>query len=208
MRHYPWKDVTGVSVHCRHALTKSCLLLAVSSFGVLFPEFCAEASEREVVTVVLDHFAARTDAYFYDRNSRLAVRRRTIAMGNAAPRYSEINKGEGHCSIPESLYAALVSGNAKDSPAQDLVSPSESWWVMTPAEESEIRPTFPPPPGKESVPVKTVVGLTRPVFSDDGLRALMFLQFLWSIHGAEARYVLAKRNGAWAVVCSQLVFYP
>jgi hypothetical protein len=184
------------------------LLVAVSALGTLLPASCAESSEREVVTVALTHFAARTDAYFYHPSSRLAVRRHTVAMGNEASRYAHVNEGEGHCSISESLYSALVSRNAEAGPAQPLVSPSRSWWVMTPAEEAEIRPALPPPPGKEPIPVKTVVGLTRPAFSDDGARALIFLRFHWSIHEAEARYVVARQNAAWVVECSQLVFYP
>lgn len=128
-------------------------------------------------------------------------------MNDGEAWYQYVNQGEGHCSIPKPLFLALVSRNTKSTAASDLLPQSTKWFVIRAGEEDKINPAWPPPPGVEKrKPIKTLVTLTKPAYSSDGLTALVFLDFAWSIHGADARYVLRRESDRWVVACSQLLF--
>jgi hypothetical protein len=166
------------------------------------------ADDRSVITTVLEHFANRTDAHFYDDSAKLAVWPRTERVRSASFGYDYFNQGEGHCAVERALYESYVKRNAESRSVGNLLGESEKWRRVLATEEKTVSPAFPPPPGIERKPIKTLVTLTRPAYSRDGSLALVVLRFNWSIHGAEARYVVKRSDNAWAVQCSQLVFYP
>jgi hypothetical protein len=91
--------------------------------------------------------------------------------------------------------------------ASTLVSTSPMWRIVDAEEADAIGPGWPQFSDKERDPVKTLVTLTKPGYSTDGNLAFVNLSFVWSIHGAEARYVLKRSGPAWKVACSHLVFY-
>jgi hypothetical protein len=165
------------------------------------------STDRAVVAAALDHFAGRTDAHFYDATAKLAIWPRTEKVRGANFGYEYFNQAEGHCSVARPLYDAFLRRNATSRTVGSLLSDSEKWRRVRPSEEKTISPAFPPPPGVERPPIKTLVALTQPAYSEDGARALIVLNFVWSIHGAEARYVLMRSNEKWVVDCSQLVLY-
>jgi hypothetical protein len=167
---------------------------------------CADSVDREVMVTVLENFGARADAHFYDLSAKLAIAPTTQQLRDGETWYQYINQGEGHCSIPKPLYLDLVTRNAKPAAASELLPKSTKWFLVTPSEMDKINPAFPPPPGVARTPVKTLVTLTKPAYSSNGLTALVFLDFVWSIHGANARYVLRRESDRWVVACSQLLF--
>jgi hypothetical protein len=186
-------------MHLRGGLATLAVVIAANAW--------ADPVDRDVVATVLDHFAARSDAHFYDVEAKLAIQPKTQQMKDGEVWYQYVNEDEGHCSIPKPLYLALVSRNVKSTAAADLLSKSTKWFVVRPGEEDKINPAFLPPPGVEKrKPVKTLVSLTKPAYSSDGLTALVFLGFVWSIHSANARYVLRRESDRWVVACSQLLF--
>jgi hypothetical protein len=91
--------------------------------------------------------------------------------------------------------------------ASTLVSNSPLWRIVDAEEADAIGPGWPQFGDKERDPVKTLVTLTKPGYSADGNQAFVNLSFVWSIHGAEARYVLRRAGPGWEVACSHLVFY-
>ena len=166
----------------------------------------ADAVDRDVLVAVLKHFGARTDAHFYDATAKLAIEPKTQQMKDGETWYQYINEGEGNCAIPKPLYLSLVTRNAKPAAASDLLPKSTKWFFVRPSEVDKINPAFPPPGVEKRTPVKTLVTLTKPAYSSNGLTALVFLDFVWSIHGANARYVLRRETDRWVVACSQLFF--
>jgi len=48
----------------------------------------------------------------------------------------------------------------------------------------------------------------RPGYSKDGQLAIVMFSIPWSIHHADATYVLVRQDGAWKVRVRQFVIYP
>ena len=166
-----------------------------------------DVDDRPALKAVLEHFATRSDAHFYDQSAILAINPKTQETRGRDSDYQYLNQGEGNCGIPESLYLSLRKRNATAIAATKLAGKSPLWRVVSAEEAKVINPAWPPPMGKKREPVKTLVTLTKPGYSADGNSALVNLSFVWSIHGAEARYLLRREGSNWKVTCSQLIFY-
>jgi hypothetical protein len=167
----------------------------------------AEVDDRAVLNTVLEHFSARRDAHFYDISATLAIHEKTEQMHGSDSDYQYLNQGEGNCAIPQPLYLSFRKRNSAPVPSTQLIGKSPLWRVVTDAEAKIINPAWPPSSGVKRPPVKTLVSLTKPGYSVDGQSAFVNISFLWSIHGAEARYVLRRAGVKWEVTCSQLIFY-
>ena len=60
----------------------------------------------------------------------------------------------------------------------------------------------------KGVPVKTAVDIARPAYFDKATTALVHFSFRWSIHRADANYVLRKQPNGWQVACVDVIHYP
>jgi hypothetical protein len=167
----------------------------------------SDADDRAVVTTVLEHFANRRDAHFYDASAILVIIADTDKTRGTDSDYQYLNQGEGNCAIPQPLYLSLRKRNSTPASAAQLAGKSSLWRFVTSKEAETISPAFPPPPGRERELMKTLVTLTKPGYSADERSAFVNLSFLWSIHGAEAQYLLRRVGSSWEVACSHLVFY-
>lgn len=163
-------------------------------------------TDQAVIEAALTHFAARKDAWFYDNSAPLAIWPRIEKSRWTADSYQYFNQGEGNCAVEQSLFEALRKRNQVGGPSSELLAKSDAWRLVRAEEEKTISPAFPPPPGVHRAPIKTLARLSRPGYSVDGSRALVFFSFNWSIHGADAQYVLTRANGTWVVACSHLSF--
>ena len=163
--------------------------------------------DREVLDVVLKHFAARSDAHFYDLDGKLLVWPQT-ASSKGISVYSNLEASEGECPAPRRLYEGLNERNTLPRSAAAVLSQSDEWRLVKGSEEKTIWPTFPAPPdAPKRPPTKTVITLYLPGYSDSGDTALVLFHFVWSMHGAAARYVLQREGPRWEIKCSKLVFY-
>lgn len=166
-----------------------------------------QAPDREIVSTVLKHFAARTDAYFYDLQGVLLIWPAT-ATAKGISMYSGLEATEGECPASPSLYEALHSRNTATRPVSELLDPSGQWRLVKESEKKSVSPALPPPPnGPKRPPTKTLVTLYQPAYSSSGDTALVLFHFVWSMHGAAARYVVQRSELGWEVKCSKLVFY-
>jgi len=167
----------------------------------------ADTDDRAVMKTVLEHFAARRDANFYDDTAILAISPRTQETRGPDSYYRYLNQGDGNCAIPESLYLSLRKRNSTTVAATQLAAKSLLWRVVDVEEANARSPGWPRPGSMELEPVKTLVTLTKPGFSTDGDLAFVNLSFAWSIRSAEAQYLVKRAGSTWEVTCSHLIFY-
>ncbi len=167
----------------------------------------ADTDDRAVLKTVLEHFSARRDANFYDDTAILAISPRTQQTRGPDSDYRYLNQGDGNCAIPESQYLAHRMRNSTTVAATQLAAKSPLWRVVDDEEANARSPGWPRPKDKELEPVKTLVTLTKPGYSTDGDSAFVNLSFAWSIHSAEAQYLVTRAGSRWEVTCSHLIFY-
>jgi len=167
----------------------------------------AAAPDREVIAVVLNHFANRDDASI-GKDGVILLRPRTQQWTDERIRgFCELRDKSGGCAISDELYAELVKRNASEMPASELVGDSQRWRF---ASESELKPdAFGFSYKTESGgPARTLAKVVRPAYSAKGDTAFLMFSYAWSMHSAIAQYIVEKSPNGWVVKCSQLRFYP
>jgi hypothetical protein len=112
------------------------------------------------------------------------------------------------CNVPQELYDRLVARNSAAIPAAPLVSRSKAWRLIRPDELNGDRLAYRLGDlTTDGEPIRTVVHVSLPAYSDSGDTAFVTLHFTWSIHGAVAEYLLKSESNRWKVQCSDLLFY-
>ena len=172
------------------------ILCAVSQAG------CGASRDADVIAATLEHFTARADTMPWHKTgvTLIAAETQSFVPG--------MGRDSAKCNVPQELYDRLVARNSGTIPAAPLVPRSEAWRVIRPDEmvgdSVPFRMIDLTPDGK---PIRTVVRLSVPAYSDSGDTAFVSLHFKWSIHGAVAEYLLKSVGNAWKVECSDLLFY-
>ena len=180
-------------------------LLAVALI-LAVPEALAHGQDREVVEAALEHFGARSDAYFYDPKGLLLIWPETAKWTSG---FGGLEDPQGECPADRALLEVLRTRNSLTRPASDLVEPSTRWRLVKEEEKATMSPGLPlPPNAPKRPPTKTVVTLHQPALSPAEDVALVVFRFAWSMHGAVARYALHRAGSRWKVTCSKLIFYP
>ncbi len=113
------------------------------------------------------------------------------------------------CEVPEDVSDRLAARNAESLAAAPLVTASRKWRLIRPDEMTGDPPRdLLPDKTRAGEPIRTIVYLSAPAFSESGDLAFVLLSFRWSVHEAQARYVLKASGSNWKVQCSDLFFYP
>jgi hypothetical protein len=110
-----------------------------------------------------------------------------------------------NCTIAQELYAAVAERATTEQPVASLVS-NNARWRIAPEKEQVKFPELPPTEFK-GVPVRTLVTVSYPGFSESGDDALVLLSFTHSIHNAIARIRMARSSDVWHAQCVQFNFY-
>lgn len=178
--------------------------ILVSAVLVIVLSSCSRAqSSKDVMTTVLDHFARRMDTSSLDESGVILIDRTVPAWGE--PEFTGLAPMDDQpaCQADQALYDAFVASNSKERMAAEFLGESEMWRLADQQEVDQMPLLVRASDGK---PIKTVVRLYAPAFSEDGKQAFVLLAFTWSIHGAWAGYVVEKAEGHWKVKCSLLNF--
>ena len=169
------------------------------------PAAYGDARDRAVVGAVLQHFAARSDASFYDPKGALLVVNETSKWVKG---FTGLDALDEECPGTQPLYEALRNRNRGVHPVTEVLTPSKDWRSVKREEVTAMSPALPPPQsGGKRPPTKTLVNLHRPAYTESGDVALVVFHFVWSMHGAGARYILDRSGSKWRIRCSKLVFY-
>ena len=111
------------------------------------------------------------------------------------------------CEVSQELLDRLVTRNEVPQPAAPLLVKSKKWRLVRPDDMKGDPPRLWQDETGAGEPVRTVVRLSMPAYSERGDSAVVILSFSWSIHSAIARYVLKSSDSDWRVQCSDLFFY-
>ena len=165
---------------------------------------CGASRDADVIAKTLEHFTARADTMPWHNTgiTLIAAQTQKFVPG--------MGRDSAKCDVPQELYDRFVARNAAALPAAPLVPPSKAWRLIRPDEMEGDPPGYRWRLTNETAdgePVKTLVMLSVPAYSDRGDTAFLKLHFTWSIHGAVAEYVLKSAGSAWKVECSDLLFY-
>jgi hypothetical protein len=178
------------------------VMAAATVFGVN-----AAPNDQEVLTTVLNHFAERDDASI-GKEGPILLRPLTQLWTEERIRgFGGLRDGSDICSIPNEMYAQFAKRNATEATASALVASSSRWRFAT---EGELKPgafgfSYKTSSGS---PARTLAGVVRPAYSDNGDTAFVMFRYAWSMHLAIAQYIAQKTANGWSVKCSQLRFYP
>jgi len=162
---------------------------------------CSGSRDADVIAAALEHFTARTDTMPYHENGVTLIETQTQkwvpGMGDSGAK----------CEVSQELLDGLVARNDARQPAAPLLIRSKSWRLVQPDDMKGDPPILWQDETSAGEPVRTVVQLSMPAYSERGDSAVVMLSFRWSIHGAIARYVLESSGDDWRVQCSDLFFY-
>jgi hypothetical protein len=165
---------------------------------------CDASRDADVITATLEHFTARADTMPWHKTGLTLIAAQTQKF------VPGMGRDSAKCHVPQELYDRFVARNAAALPAAPLVSSSKAWRLIRPDEMEgdppahDLRLTNQTADGE---PVKTVVTLSVPAYSDRRDTVFLKLHFTWSIHGAVAEYLLKSAGNDWKVECSDLLFY-
>jgi hypothetical protein len=174
------------------------ILCGVSQAG------CGASRDADVIAATLEHFTARGDTMPWHKTgvTLIAAQTQKFVPG--------MGRDSAKCHVPQDLYDRFVARNAAALPATPLVSSSKAWRLIRPDEMEGDPPAYRVQVTNQTAegePVKTLVHLSVPAYSDSGDTAFLKLHFTWSIHGAVAEYSMKSVGNDWKVECSDLLFY-
>jgi hypothetical protein len=177
---------------------KTALTLAITFVACA----CSGSRDADVVTVALEHFIARPDTMPYHESGVTLIETQTQkwvpGMGDSGAK----------CEVSQELHDRLVARNAARQPASALLTTSKKWRLIQPDDVKKSDPLLLwHDKTAAGEPIRTVVQLSKPAYSESGDSAVVVLSFRWSIHSATARYVLESSGNDWRVQCSDLFFY-
>ena len=171
------------------------LTLALSLSG------CGGSRDADVIAAALEHFTARSDTMPYHESGM------TLIEGETYKWVSGMGDSGAKCEVAQELYDGLVARNAARQPAAPLLATSKSWRLIQPGDMKGDDSFLFPDKTSAGEPIRTLVRLSMPAYSNNGDAAFVMFSFRWSIHGALARYVLKFSGTDWTVQCSDLFFY-
>jgi hypothetical protein len=164
--------------------------------------------EREAITATLNDFRARDMELLPIKDGVLLIQPVSGRLAKDEPRSYLWSPAELTCKMPRSLATELLRKNGTEVDAASLVKVSKHWRLIDKNDKARgIEDTlfFGSRPGER---VKTVLSIYRPALSPDLNRAFVYFNFRWSIHGADAHYLLEREGNGWKVDCTQFFFYP
>jgi hypothetical protein len=162
----------------------------------------ADPRDQAVFSVVLADFAKRADTHPYDRDGVILIEPRTRKWDPEWLDTLASNPG-GDCPISRAFYGRLIERNRTKQSVDDLFVASPKWRIQ---DQVERHSAFSSPKTKAGGPVRTIIQLSAPAFSESGDAAFVTFEFAWSIHGATAEYLLTRSTDRWSVKCSKLAF--
>ena len=159
-----------------------------------------------IIEIVASHFSARSDTLPYDKNGILLIRGDTPQLSRYSNSEQIVKLGkERGVDLPPQLVSALIKRNQKTVSLKGLLKEQKSFRLATNQETSkpiwDLR-------SKKQPPIKTLASFALPAYSPDHSQAIVRLEFNWSIHSADATYLLTKEKNSWKIISSFLVFYP
>ena len=191
---------------CAHAVR-------MIAFGVLANSCFAQEGKsvdikREVLTVVLRDFHARKLEPLPLEPGILLVHRHSSVLKSGNLRSFMRPPSQQTCKLPSELQSKLIQVNSQTTDAEALVVPTKNWRLIDKSDEDgDIGEKWHLGP-KRGERVKTILSVWRPAISADANLAFVYFSFLWSIHGADAHYLLERKGKGWRVNCTEFFFYP
>jgi hypothetical protein len=200
-------------------MKSSSLLLLIPVFGALAAEpaplsceqagrtdTCASYSELQtdqtVLRAALQHFAERTDTSSMNENGVLLIAARSMPVdARQADSVTAEPFENANCKNRQSFRDSLLERNTRERRVAGFVGKSSRWRVVSGDDEPAL------PIGVSADDVKTSLRLSFPAYRPHGRAALVRFLFTWSIHSAEAIYMLEQHGNGWRVSCSDLFFY-
>ena|SRR5690242_9206951 len=176
---------------------RACILLM--SFLLTIPSAGAESSRVEVIDTALAHFAGRKDTMLLKEEGVLLVNPKTYPLGTSG---LPLNMRE--CKLEDSLQHDITSRNPSPISAAELFTPTKTVRTAV-AGDVPANTRFLGEQTPAGEPIKTVVTLSVPGYSESGQSAFVFFSFRWSIHRACAGYVLDRSEKGWQIRCSEVV---
>jgi hypothetical protein len=162
----------------------------------------ADVRDQAVIATVLADFSQRSDTHPYDRDGVILIEPNTRKWDPAWLAILASNPG-GECPIGRAFYSRLIERNPAERSVDDLFVASPKWRKK---DSAEAHLAFSTPKTKDGGPVRTLVQLSAPAFSESGDAAFVTFEFEWSIHGATAEYLVTRSGDRWSVKCSKLRF--
>lgn len=183
-------------------------VLAAVTYASLVQASQTETEQRkeegQVLHALLTHFGKQgKDALFYSKGGKILVDAKQIA---APEDHGSAFARDGKCKPSAKLVLAMSKSKHKPTNWGDTFPSSPEWEVMNPG-DAEKRNFMELPKDSKGDTAKTIVSLMQPVLSADGSEAFVAFDFIWSIHGAHAWYVLARDKKAWRVRCFEMVHF-
>lgn len=173
-------------------------LTAVLAFSLCHAgELIPWGTDSAVLTAALSYFAKTKDSAQYNPNGYVGVSPQTQSLASSwsDDDYYRMFSTLKH-PAPRSALASYLQRNRQSHPIGALSAADQSLRV-------EKRDQLSDEVLLGKAPFRTYVHLQMPGYSSDGAWAFVTFDFLWSIHGAEAMYVLKREGGSWVVVSTE-----
>lgn len=161
----------------------------------------ASDPDREVLIAVLTHFHQRQDLQGVSASGFMLLEPDTHVWSRQSLESLQEDRAD-ECQIPQPLYEGLYArGDAR--PLGDVIAGQQGWRVAT---REQLAPEHLLQRLSDQS-IRTLVSVSKAGFSKDGRQAAVVLSFTTGVHGALARYRLARASGGWSIACSQLNYY-
>jgi hypothetical protein len=165
-------------------------------------------ADMAVTKLALSDFTKRTDTMAWREDGILLVAPQLSVLTRENVSAILYGNSDRSCKIPSGMVGNLIRRNSATGQAEDLLEKDSRWRVMDSADIAITESDRFYAKSAKGEKIKTVLRLTRPVYSITGDRALVHFSFRWGIHSADANYMLRKEVGLWKVDCSELFHYP
>lgn len=197
-----------VKIFVRVHIAISCVLLFCHASPAVASEKLQADIQRDVMRVVLRDFHSRRLDLLPKSSGVLLIQPESSALGGSEPRSFLRPSSELTCKLSDALRNRLLDNNRERVFAAQLVAPSKDWRLVDERDkQSGIEENWFSGTARGER-VKTMMSIWRSAISKDTKRAFVYFSFLWSIHGADAHYLLERKGQQWKVRCTQFFYYP
>jgi len=185
---------------------KSVALVCVIGFLALVGD-CAfadagslSAKDNAVLTAVLLHFSKSHHSAQYNPRGYIGIAPATRALSDAWTDDDYLkHRAKLNPPGPQSAVTSYVSRNRQSYRLADFPQLGAVVRVDAAERQFDLGPDF-------KGPLRTYVHLRVPGYSADGQWAYVSFDYLWSIHGAYATYLLKLIDGGWVVMATDFSY--